>query len=92
MTDKILIYKIALHAVFTWDLKLQDSYIEALIKAVRIMDRQTQRSDEILERMMAVFDKWQEQKINDDNLRGIYKDIEDILDEYELEETMEAEG
>ena len=56
------------------------------------MDRHDARGDEILERMMAVFDKWQEQKINDDNLRGIYKDIEDILDEYELEEAMEAEG
>lgn len=89
MTDNILIYKIALHAVFTWDFKLQDSYIETLKKAVRIMDRQTPRGDEILERMMAVFDKWQEQKINDDNLRSIYKDIEDI---YELEEAMEAEG
>lgn len=92
MTNNILLYKIAQHAVFTWDLKLQDSYIEALAKAVRIMDRQTPRGDEILERMKTVFDKWQEQKINDENLKGIYKDIEDILDDYELEEAMEAEG
>lgn len=92
MTNNILLYKIAQQAVFTWDLKLQDSYIEALAKAVRIMDRQTPRSDEILERMKTVFDKWQKQKITDENLKGIYKDIEDILDDYELAEAMEAEG
>lgn len=92
MADNILLYKIAHPAVFTWDLKLQNSYIEALSKAVRIMDKEMPKGAELLDRMKAIFDKWQKQKITDENLHSIYKDIEDILDEYELEEAMEAEG
>lgn len=54
------------------------------------MDEQTQQGAQILDRIKAIFDKWQEQKINDDNMHGIYKDIEDILEEYKPEQTMEA--
>lgn len=56
MTDNILLYKIAQHAVFTWDLKLQNSYIEALTKVVRIMDKETPKGAELLDRMKAIFD------------------------------------
>ena len=84
MTHNILIYK------FTWDLKLQNNYIAILKKAVGIMDEQTPQGAQILERIKTIFDKWQKEKINDNNMHGVYKDIEDILDEYEPEQTMEA--
>lgn len=54
--------------------------------------KETTKGAEILDRIKASFDKWKKQKITDANLHSIYKDIEDILDEYELEEAMEAEG
>ena len=89
VTDRSLLYKIAQMGVYTWDLDLQWDFMAALVKVVRIMDKQTEKSAAILEKMKDVFVKWREEKISDANLHGIYKDIEDILDDYELEEAME---
>ena len=92
VTDRCLLYKIAEMGVFTWDLKLQWDFMAALVKTIRIMDRQTEKSTAILEKMKSVFVKWREEKINDENLHGIYKDIETIIEDAELEEAMESES
>lgn len=91
MTDEVLIYKLAWNGTTTWDLKLQSKYINALVRTIRIMDRKTAKGAAILERMKGVFEKWKKEKISDANLKSVYKEVEEILDEAELEEAMEAE-
>lgn len=61
-------------------------------KVREIVSTGRQDAGQILARLKSVFRMWEAEPITDENIKGVYKDIEDILDEYELEEATEAKG
>lgn len=48
------------------------------------MDKEENReARQIVEKIYAAFDRWQETGIRDENMREVYQDVEDILKEAE---------
>ncbi len=60
---------------------VNDIFYKLANQTVNLMNKPTTKGEALLIRIKTIFERWNSEPITDENLKSIYQDIENILEE-----------
>ncbi len=60
---------------------VNDIFYKLANQTVNLMNKPTTKGEALLIRIKTIFERWNSEQITDENLKSIYQDIENILEE-----------